>query len=99
MNQMNQQGIPLRPPEGDYYAQSSTPGHKQEITEMMPSTMLIFRDQHTLEVQNYAIVGQMLWSFGPGTTQKIPLSDLDIPATTKANENRGLDFRLPGGAG
>ncbi len=28
--------------------------------------------------------------------QKIPLSDLDLPATTKANDERGVDFRLPG---
>jgi hypothetical protein len=29
-------------------------------------------------------------------TQKIPLSDIDLPATTKVNDERGVDFRLPG---
>jgi hypothetical protein len=56
--------------------------------------VLIFRDQHQQEVRNYAIVGQTLWSFGP-RTQKIPLADLDLAATTKINDDRGLTFRVP----
>lgn len=62
---------------------------------IFPATVLIFRDQHKLEVQNYAIVGQTLWNFAPQHTQKIPLSDLDLTATAKANDERGLTFRLP----
>jgi hypothetical protein len=34
--------------------------------------------------------------FAPQHTQKIPLSDLDIPATTRINDERGVDFRVPG---
>ena len=62
-----------------------------------PSTVLVFHDQHRQEIQNYAIVGTMLWVFAPPRTQKISLADLDIPATTKANDDRGLDFGAPGG--
>jgi hypothetical protein len=61
----------------------------------VPATVLIFRDQHKLELRNYAIVGQTLWSFGSPRTQKIPLADLDLAATTKANDDRGLSFRVP----
>lgn len=64
--------------------------------EVLPPTVLVFRNQSKLEVQNYAIVGQTLWSFSPRRTQKIPLSDLDLEATTKANEQRGVDFQVPG---
>jgi hypothetical protein len=63
---------------------------------IMPATILIFRDQHKEEVQNYAIVGQTLWSFSPQHTQRIVLADLDIAATIKANENNGVTFRVPG---
>jgi hypothetical protein len=59
-----------------------------------PATVLVFRDQHKQEVRNYAIVGQTLWSFGP-RTQKIPLAELDVTATSKANDDRGLTFRVP----
>src|SRR5437879_682973 len=61
-----------------------------------PGTVLVFRDQHKLEVQNYAIVGQTLWNFTGQRTQKIPLAELDLTATAKANDERGVDFRVPG---
>ena len=63
---------------------------------IMSNTVLVFRDEHKQEVSNYAIVGQTLWNFAPGHTQKIPLSDLDLPATTRANEELGVTFRVPG---
>jgi hypothetical protein len=46
-------------------------------------------------VQNYAIVGETLWIVTEERARKVPISDLDIPATRKANEDRGVDFRLP----
>jgi len=52
-------------------------------------------DQHKQEVQNYAIVGQTLWNFSSKRTEKIPLSDLDVDATKKVNDDHGVDFRLP----
>jgi hypothetical protein len=58
-------------------------------------TLLVFRDQHTQEVQNYAIVGGALWIFSEQRATKLPLSWLDIEATTKANEDRGVDFQVP----
>jgi len=58
-------------------------------------TLLVFRDRHTQEVQNYAVVGDTLWIFSEQRATKLPLSWLDIEATTKANEDRGVDFRLP----
>ncbi len=99
-NQMQQQGIPMRPaPEAgdqDNYARSTPPAPpQQEHSKSSPLTVLVFRDQHQEQVQNYAIVGQTLWSFTPGKTQKIPLSDLDLPATQKANDAQGVEFRLP----
>ncbi|HEV3513659.1 MAG TPA: hypothetical protein VGS05_18260 [Candidatus Sulfotelmatobacter sp.] len=62
---------------------------------IIPATVLIFRDQHQQEIHNYAIVGQTLWTFAPQHTQKIPLSELDLPATEKANDDRGVTFRVP----
>jgi hypothetical protein len=62
---------------------------------IIPPTVLVFRDQHKQEVHNYAIVGQTLWNFAPQRTEKIPLADLDLAATTKANDDRGITFRVP----
>ena len=58
-------------------------------------SVLVFRDGHQLEVQNYAIVGDTLYDLTPGHARKVPLSQLDLPATVKANDDRGVDFVLP----
>ena len=60
-----------------------------------PSIVLVFRDGHRSEVRNYAIVGQTLWMFSEDQAKKVPLSSLDVDATTKANEQRGIEFRMP----
>jgi hypothetical protein len=61
-----------------------------------PATALVFRDQHVEEVHNYAIAGGTLWVLNEQAAKKIPLDQLDIAATTKANEDRGVDFQVPG---
>jgi hypothetical protein len=68
---------------------------EKEGAPILPPTVLVYRDQRRQEVTNYAIVGQTLWAFAP-QRQKIPLSDLDLAATTKANDDRGVSFRVPG---
>src|SRR5205085_9103360 len=59
------------------------------------SVMLVFRDKHVQEVENYAIVGNTLWWFSEQRAKKIPLSDLDLVATAKLNDQRGVEFALP----
>lgn len=61
-----------------------------------PSTVLIFRDGHQTELQNYAIVGDTIFDLAENRSHKILLADLDLPATRKANDERGVDFQLPG---
>ncbi len=92
---MDDQGPP--PPYDDApdtYARSA-PAARSQTSSVLPPTVLVFRDRHKEEVQNYAIIGQTLWNFAPQRTEKIPLYELDIPATTKANEDRGVDFQVP----
>jgi len=63
-------------------------------TDSQP-TEFVFRDKHTEEVKNYAIVGESLWVLSSGKARRIPLSELDVAATKKANEDRGVDFKTP----
>jgi hypothetical protein len=58
------------------------------------STVLVFRDGHQQEVTNYAIMGQTVYVFD-SRKQKIGLGDLDVPATIKLNDDRGIDFHIP----
>jgi hypothetical protein len=62
-----------------------------------PQTLLVFKDGHQLEVANYAIVGSTLYDLSGGRRKKIELVDLDLDATAKQNDDRGVDFQLPAG--
>ena len=83
----------------DAYARRDAQPRDQAMPETPePATVLVFRDARKQEVQNYAIVGQTLFSFSGPRTQKIPIADLDLPATAKANDARGVDFKVPASA-
>jgi hypothetical protein len=64
--------------------------------EQEPATALVFRDQHVEEVRNYAIAGGTLWVLNDHQAgKKIPLAQLDLAATVKMNDDRGVDFQVP----
>ena len=71
------------------------PAEPPEPVAPQPATVLVFKDGHKTDVQNYAIVAGTLFDFTEGRSRKIPLSDLDLPATQKANDDRGVDFQVP----
>ncbi len=58
-------------------------------------TVLVFKDGRQVDIDNYAIVAQTLYDLTPGHPRKIALSDLDLPATQKENDDRGITFDLP----
>ena len=60
-----------------------------------PETLLVFKDGHKLGVQNYAILGDTLYDMTPGHSRKVVIQDLDLDATVRENDQRGIDFRLP----
>jgi len=93
----------LDQPDQDPYALPSASSSREhaganESNEPRQATVLVFRDQRREEVQNYAIVGQTLWIFSPLRTEKIPLAEIDLAGSAKANEDRGVEFRVPGTA-
>ena len=57
---------------------------------------------HTEELSSYSIIGTTLyakgdyWSSG-SWTRKIQMAELNIPATVKRNQERGVNFELPAG--
>jgi len=69
--------------------------NQEEPVVAQPLTVLVFKDGHQSDVLNYAIVGDTLFDFAAGRTRKIPLADLDLKATQKANDDRGVDFQIP----
>jgi hypothetical protein len=70
-------------------AQAAEPAPAREVVP----TVLIFRDGHRQEVRNYAIMGKVLYDLED--SRKIQLAELDIPATVKENDERGVRFAMP----
>ena len=74
-------------------ARLATPA-PEPLREIAP-TLLVFRDGSRREVRNFAIVGDALLVFAPDPARKILLAELDLDATSTANEARGIAFVLP----
>jgi hypothetical protein len=74
-------------------SQSDPPA--QAPVDDQPQTTLVFKDGQQLDVENYAIVGNTLYDLTPGHRRKIALAELDLNATAKENDGRGIDFQLP----
>jgi len=49
---------------------------------------LILKNGIRIAAQGYAIMGQSLWILTPGRSERVALSDLDMPATRRANVTR-----------
>jgi hypothetical protein len=56
---------------------------------------LVFRNGHRLDVANYAVVGQTLWVFDEQRARRVPLAELNLDATRKANAENGFELKLP----
>jgi len=86
-----------RPPAGTASRNRAT---RPPVT--LPDTILVFRDGHKEETTKYVIRGAFIyasadyWSTG-SWTKKIPISELNVPATLKLNRERGVKFSLPSG--
>jgi hypothetical protein len=65
--------------------------------ESTPTATLVFRDGHSEQIQNYAIVGNTLWVFTEDHARKIPIAQINTDATERANEQRGIDLHVPKG--
>jgi hypothetical protein len=92
---MAAQPAAVRPPLESAAADTAVPMADAPPEPAQPDTVLIFKDGHKQEISNYAIVGANLFDLSNGRRQKIAISDLDVAATEKANEDQGIDFKLP----
>lgn len=59
------------------------------------NAVLVFRDGRQLSVRNYAISDHTVWVLSPNSARKIPVAELDVPATEQMNAKNGVEFRLP----
>ncbi len=65
-----------------------------------PPATFVFRDGHREQSSDYSIISGVIYARGDYWTsgswsKQIPLAQLDLPATFKANQEHGVTFRLP----
>jgi hypothetical protein len=63
----------------------------QETTPHVPIT-IVLRNGQQLQVQNYAVMDRTFWDFSRQPVRKIPVSSIDIGASTRATEATGGEF-------
>ncbi len=84
-----------RHPSSAQSEKESAPQPAETPVPEQPQTVLVFKDGHQVEVQNYAVVGNMLYDLTPGHRRKIAIADLDLKATASRNDDLGISFQLP----
>ncbi len=57
-----------------------------------PPIKLVLRTGQQIQVQDFAVVDGTFWDFTSQPTRKIPISNIDIPASQKATEDSGAEF-------
>jgi hypothetical protein len=85
---------PPSPPAQQSVPAAQSSGRAPQPEPVSEPTVLVFRDGHKQEVDNYAIMGSTLFVLS-GRRARIPIAELDVPETIRQNQNRGLDFRIP----
>ena len=85
------------------YAQSAAPPApvpalqaptQAKVQEDLP-VVVVFLDKHIREVKNYAVANEMLVVLDGNKRTRFPLADIDLAATMKLNDERGVDFQVP----
>jgi hypothetical protein len=70
------------------------PRTEAKLQEDLP-VVLVFLDKRIQEVKNYAVANEMLVVLEGNRTKKFSLADIDLAATMKLNDERGVDFQVP----
>lgn len=66
----------------------------QQQQEDLP-VIVVFLDKRIQEVKNYAVANEMLVVLDGNRRKKYPLADIDLAATMKLNDERGVAFDVP----
>ena len=74
--------------------QRSAVPQDESVQQTIPQVAitLVLRSGQQIQVQNYAIMDQIFWDFTKQPARRIPISSIDIAASTRATEARGAEF-------
>lgn len=70
-------------------------GNGAPLLKSVPPTVFVLKSGERLEAHRYTIMAGSLRIDAQGTLRIIPLSALDLKATTAADHERGIDLKIP----
>ena len=70
-------------------------GPSTPLAKPRQATLFVLRSGERIEVRRYTILGGLLRLTVDGKQRAIPLTDLDLKASTAANRERGINLRTP----
>jgi len=85
------EGFPL--PTQSNVAQSNAP--QSDGLDHPPITLVFNNGQPPEKVNSYVLTGSSIFIADSGHQRKIPIADLDLPATVEQNREAGVEFELP----
>ncbi len=88
-----------RPPYGAPNYANAAPENTGPVTDGLehPEITLIFNNgQPPQTIQGYAVTKSTLFALEGTHQRKIPISELDVPATVEKNRENGVEFSVPG---
>ncbi len=74
------------------YDQQQAQSQQEPEPPPAPPITVILRNGQQLQVQNYAVMNQTFWDFSSQPARRIPISTIDLAASTKATEAQGVEF-------
>lgn len=72
--------------------QSFAPPRPPEPAPPVVPVTVVLRNGQKLQVQNYAVMGQTFWDFTKQPVRKIPISNIDVAASSEATSASGGEF-------
>jgi len=70
-------------------------GPSTPLTKPRQPTVFVLKTGEKIEIRRYTILGGLLRLTLEGKQRTIPLTDLDLKASTAANQARGVNLRIP----
>lgn len=90
----SQEGFPMPTQEGP----AQTAAAQNDGLDHPPVTLVFNNGRPPQKVSSYVLTGSSIFIAEPGHQRKIPIAELDLPATIERNREAGVDFQLPGGS-
>jgi len=90
--QLNAPPAPYPPPPVPQAPSAIAPPAQDAGATSQPSIAVVLKNGQRMSIQSYAIMNGFLWDFSKQPARKIPVSNIDIPESTKATEANGTEF-------